>query len=90
MTKQDLVDAVAENADLTKVAASRAIDAVFQAITDALAEGDSVAIVGFGAFKVRERAARKGLNPQTKEVIDIPAGKAPVFTAGKKLKDAVS
>jgi DNA-binding protein HU-beta len=89
VTKQELVDAVAENADLTKVSAARAIDAVFEAITGALAKGDTVSLLGFGSFKVRARAARKGLNPQTKQVIDIPASNAPAFTAGKKLKDAV-
>lgn len=90
MTKQELVDAVAENADLTKVSAARAIDAVFEAITGALAKGDTVSLLGFGTFKVRARAARKGLNPQTKQAIDIPASNAPAFTAGKKLKDAVN
>jgi DNA-binding protein HU-beta len=65
------------------------VDAVFEAITAALADGDQVSMVGFGTFKVRERAARKGRNPQTNEEIEIAASKVPAFTAGKKLKDAV-
>ncbi|MBP7562109.1 MAG: HU family DNA-binding protein [Armatimonadetes bacterium] len=89
MTKQELVDAVAESAGLTKANAAAAVDAVFEAITAALADGDQVSMVGFGTFKVRERAARKGRNPQTNEEIEIAASKVPAFTAGKKLKDAV-
>lgn len=89
MTKQELVDAVAENAGLTKANAAAAVDAVFEAITAALADGDQVSMVGFGTFKVRERAARKGRNPQTNQEIEIAASKVPAFTAGKKLKDAV-
>jgi len=89
VTKQELVDAVAESAGLTKANAAAAVDAVFEAITAALADGDQVSMVGFGTFKVRERAARKGRNPQTNEEIEIAASKVPAFTAGKKLKDAV-
>jgi len=89
VTKQELVDAVAENAGLTKANAAAAVDAVFEAITAALADGDQVSMVGFGTFKVRERAARKGRNPQTNQEIEIAASKVPAFTAGKKLKDAV-
>lgn len=89
MTKQELVEAVAESADLTKANATAAVDAVFESISEALSEGDQVSLVGFGTFKVRTRAARKGRNPQTKEEIDIPESKVPAFTAGKKLKDAV-
>ena len=89
VTKQELVDAVAESAGLTKANAAAAVDAVFEAITAALADGDQVSMVGFGTFKVRERAARKGRNPQTNEESEIAASKVPAFTAGKKLKDAV-
>jgi DNA-binding protein HU-beta len=90
VTKQDLVDAVAESAGLTKASAAAAVDAVFNAITEALAKGDQVSMVGFGTFKVRTRAARKGRNPQhPDQEITIPEGKVPAFTAGKKLKDAV-
>lgn len=89
VTKQELVDAVAEAGDLTKAAAAKAVDAVFESITGALAKGDQVSLVGFGTFKVRKRAARKGRNPQTNAEITIPASAVPAFTAGKKLKDAV-
>ena len=89
MNKTDLVAAVAAKAELSKKDAEAAVSAVFGAITDALADGDKVALVGFGTFDVKERAARTGLNPQTKEKIQIPASKAPAFKAGKALKDAV-
>ena len=89
MNKTDLVAAVAAKAELSKKDAEAAVTAVFAAITDALAEGDKVALVGFGTFDVKERAARTGLNPRTKEKIEIPASKAPAFKAGKALKDAV-
>lgn len=89
MTKQDLVDAVAERADLTKAAAKPVVDAVLESITSALAKGDQVSLVGFGTFKVRSRGARKGRNPRTNEEISIPAAKIPGFTPGKQLKDAV-
>ncbi|MBE6720324.1 MAG: HU family DNA-binding protein [Ruminococcaceae bacterium] len=89
MNKTDLVAAVAAKAELSKKDAEAAVSAVFGAITDALADGDKVALVGFGTFDVKERAARTGLNPRTKEKIEIPASKAPAFKAGKALKDAV-
>ena len=89
MNKAELVDAVADGSNLTKADAGRAVDAVVQAITDAMAKGDSVSLVGFGTFVVRERAARQGRNPRTNQPIDIPAGKVPAFKAGKALKDAV-
>jgi len=89
VTKQELVDAVAEDAELTKTAAAAVVDSVFNAVTDALAKGDTVSIVGFGTFKVRTRAARTGRNPRTNEEIKIPATKVPAFTPGKRLKDAV-
>ena len=89
MNKTDLVAAVAAKAELSKKDAEAAVAAVFASITDALADGDKVSLVGFGTFDVKERAARTGLNPRTKEKIEIPASKAPAFKAGKALKDAV-
>lgn len=89
MNKTDLVAAVAAKANLTKKDAEAAVAAVFAAVTDALADGDKVAIAGFGSFEVKERAARTGLNPRTKEKIEIAAAKVPAFKAGKALKDAV-
>lgn len=90
MTKADLVDRVAQQTGLTKKDSSRVIDAAFEAITDALAKGDKVQLVGFGSFEVRRRAPRKGRNPQTGREIAIEARKVPAFKAGKALKDAVS
>ena len=89
MKKVELVDAVAEAADLSKKDAAKAVDAVFDTIQDTLAAGDNVALVGFGTFETRERAARKGRNPQTGAEIEIAATKAPAFKPGKGLKDAV-
>lgn len=89
MNKTDLVNAVAESSDLSKKDAGKAVDAVFETITDSLSNGDKVQIIGFGNFEVRDRAARKGRNPQTGEEIQIPASKVPAFRAGKALKDAV-
>ncbi len=90
MNKADLIDAVAEAADLSKAEAGRAVEALVNAVTGALKKGDQVSIVGFGSFLVRQREARKGRNPKTGESIDIPASKAPAFKAGKALKDAVN
>lgn len=90
MNKSELVDAVAEKTDSTKADAQRAVDAVIDAITEALESEDSVQLTGFGTFEVRERSARTGRNPQTGEEIQIPATKAPAFKAGKGLKDAVA
>lgn len=90
MNKSELIDAVAERSGLTKKAASQAVEAVLQAVTDSLAAGQKVTLVGFGTFEVRERAARKGVNPATGAAIEIPAGKVPAFKAGKALKDAVA
>lgn len=90
MNKTELIEAVAEAADLNKASASRAVDAVLGSITSALQSGDQVTLVGFGTFLVRERAARTGRNPQTGAAIDIAASKAPAFKAGKALKDAVN
>lgn len=88
MNKQDIINLIAEQADLSKAAAGNALNAVTDAITDALAKGDSVTFVGFGTFSVKERAARTGRNPQTGQTIQIAAAKVPGFKAGKALKDA--
>ncbi|BAW80837.1 histone-like DNA-binding protein [Candidatus Nitrosoglobus terrae] len=90
MNKSELIESVAETGGLTKAAAARAVDSVIEAVTDALRRGDQVAIIGFGTFSVRERAARIGRNPQTGEEIKISASKSPLFKAGKLLKDAVN
>lgn len=89
MTKAELINAVAEKSELTKKDAEKALNAVVSSITDALADGDKVQIVGFGTFEVRERSAKEAINPRTKEKIKVPAKKAPAFKAGKALKDAV-
>lgn len=89
MNKSELIDAIAASADLPKAAAGRALDAMIESIGGALKEGDQVALVGFGTFMVKERAARTGRNPQTGAEIKIPASKVPGFKAGKALKDAV-
>ena len=90
MNKTELIDAIAASADIPKAAAGRALDAVVDSITGALKKGDSVALVGFGTFAVKERAARTGRNPQTGDEIQIPAAKVPGFKAGKALKDSVN
>ena len=90
MNKSDLIDAMAVSSDLSKAAAGRALDAMTDAITKALQDGDQVALVGFGTFSVKDRAARTGRNPQTGEPIQIAAAKIPGFKAGKSLKDAVN
>jgi DNA-binding protein HU-beta len=90
MNKADLIDAVAESADLSKAQAGRAVEALVDAVTGALKKGDQVSIVGFGSFVVRRREARKGRNPKTGATIDIAASNAPAFKAGKALKDAVN
>ncbi len=90
MNKAELIDAIAAAAELSKADAGRALDATVSAITKALKKGDTVTVIGFGSFVVRERAARTGRNPKTKEEIQIPASKNPVFKAGKALKDAVN
>lgn len=88
MTKQDLVSEVA-NVGITKKQAAIAVNAVFDAIKDALAAGDKVSLVGFGSFSVKKRAAREGRNPRTGKPLKIPAKKVPVFKPGKALRDAV-
>ena len=90
MNKSELIDAIASSAELTKADAGRALDATIAAITASLAAGDAVALVGFGTFSVRKRAARQGRNPQTGATIKIKASKNPGFKAGKALKDAVN
>ncbi|MES9958896.1 MAG: HU family DNA-binding protein [Sedimenticola sp.] len=90
MNKTELIDAMADAADISKAAAGRALDGMVEAITDALKNGDQISIVGFGSFSVRERAARTGRNPQTGATIQIAASKNPAFKAGKALKDAVN
>ena len=90
MNKADLIAAIAAKTGETKKAAETAVNAFMDVVTEALVEGDKVQLVGFGSFEVRKRAARKGRNPQTKEEIKIPASKAPVFKAGKALKDLVN
>ncbi len=90
MNKSELVEAVAESAELPKAAATRAVDAVVNAVTDALKKGESVNLVGFGTFSVRLREARPGRDPRTGKSITIKAAKVPAFKAGKGLKDAVN
>ncbi|MFY4775971.1 HU family DNA-binding protein [Metabacillus sp. RGM 3146] len=90
MNKTELINAVAETGELSKKDATKAVDAVFDTILDALKSGDKIQLIGFGNFEVRERAARKGRNPQTGDEIEIPASKVPAFKPGKALKDAVA
>ena len=90
MNKAELINATAEKAGLSKKDTEAAIAAVISVMTDALAEGEKIQLVGFGAFEVKSRAERIGRNPKTKEQIKIPASKVPVFKAGKALKDAVA
>jgi len=90
VNKSELIDAIAESADLSKAAAGRAIDAFVDSITGALKDGDQVTLIGFGTFSVKDRAARVGRNPQTGAEIQIKASKNPSFKAGKALKDAVN
>jgi DNA-binding protein HU-beta len=89
VNKSELIDAVAANADISKAAAGRALDAAVTEVTKALQKGEMVTLVGFGSFYVGKRAARTGRNPQTGSTIKIKAAKVPKFRAGKALKDAV-
>ena len=89
MNKSDLIDAIADSAGLSKADAGRALDATVDAITGALKKGQSVSLVGFGTFSVRDRAARTGRNPRTGETIKIKASNTVRFKAGKALKDAI-
>jgi len=90
VNKSELIEAIAESADISKAAAGRAIDAVVESVTTALKSGDQVTLIGFGTFSVKDRAARTGRNPQTGAEIQIAAAKIPSFKAGKGLKDAVN
>ena len=90
MNKKELINAVAEVMGTTKKAAGEAVDAVFGVIADAMAEGNDVAVSGFGKFVVKKRAARTSINPRTKQAISVPASKAPTFRAGKQFKEAVN
>ena len=90
MNKAELINAAALKADVSKKDAEAVITAALDAITEALAEGEKVQLVGFGSFEVKKRAARLGRNPKTKEAIEIPASVVPTFKAGKALKDSVA
>ena len=89
MNKTELVNQVAETSELSKKDAAKAMDALFHTISETLAKGDKIQVLGFGNFEVRERSARKGRNPQTGEEIDIAASKVPAFSPGKSLKEIV-
>lgn len=90
MTKAELISAIAEKSELTKKDSGKALDAFTEIVTKTIAKGDKVQLVGFGTFESRKRAARTGINPQTKKKIKIKATKVPAFKAGKALKDAVA
>ncbi len=90
MNKSELIDVVAANSGLTKADAAKAVDGFTKAVTDTLAKGQEVAILGFGTYKVSERAERQGRNPKTGEALTIAAAKVPTFKAGKALKDALN
>ena len=90
MNKAEFVGAIAESAEMTKADAERAVEALFNVVKKALKAGDSISLVGFGTFSVRERAARTGRNPRTGDEIKIKASKVPAFKAGKALKDAIN
>ena len=89
MNKTELVKAVSTQAELTQKDAAKVVDALFETISNTLAKEEKIQLVGFGTFEVRDRAARKGRNPQTGEEIDIAASKVPAFKPGKELKEAV-
>ncbi|MCY3730907.1 MAG: HU family DNA-binding protein [Gammaproteobacteria bacterium] len=90
MNKSELTDRIAAGSGISRAAAARALEATLDAITDSLKQSDPVALVGFGTFSVRDRAARTGRNPQTGETIEIAASRVPAFKAGKTLKDALN
>ena len=90
MNKSQLVDHIAQTADISKAKADAALNAIIEGISDTLSSGDEVALIGFGTFKVNQRAARTGRNPKTGEEIQISAANVPAFKAGKALKDAVN
>ena len=89
MNKTELINAVAAKAEISKKDADKALTAVLASIEEALVKGDKVQLIGFGTFEVKERAARTGINPRTKQKIEIAAAKAPVFKAGQGFKDAI-
>ncbi len=89
MTKAELIEKMAKDADVSKAAAGKALDSFIEGVKKSLKKGDKVTIVGFGTFSVSKRAARKGRNPRTGETIKIKASKAPKFTSGKAFKDAI-
>ncbi|TJZ32291.1 HU family DNA-binding protein [Priestia megaterium] len=89
MNKTELVDSVATKSELTKQDSKKAVDALFETISNTLAQEEKIQLVGFGTFEIRERAERTGRNPQTGEEMTIPASKAPAFKPGKELKEAV-
>jgi len=89
MNKTELINAIVEKANLSKVQAKAALEATILTVTEQLAKGDKVALIGFGTFSVSEKGARKGINPRTKETIEIPARKAVKFKAGAELNDVV-
>lgn len=90
MNKTELTEIIAQKADISKVAASKALDATMEGVIEALKKGDTVTLVGFGTFEARERQARSGRNPKTGQTIQIKARKTPAFKAGKSFKDAIS
>ena len=90
MNKAELITAVAQKTGLTRKDADKVVASVLESITETLASGEKVSLVGFGTFEVKERAAQQGINPSTKEPMQIPASKSPVFKSGKQLKDAVN
>jgi DNA-binding protein HU-beta len=90
MNKANLIETIASSADITKAAATKALDSFIESVTATLQAGDSVTLPGFGSFAVKERSAREGRNPRTGETIQIAASKVPAFKAGKQLKDAVN
>ncbi len=90
MNKTELTSAVAKKAGLSNKDSAAVINAFIDVVKEALQQGDTVSLIGFGTFSVKDRAARKGFNPKTKEEIEIPASKAPAFKAGKSLKDCVN
>jgi len=90
MNKAELINSMAEKTGLPKKEAEKALNAFMESVEEALINGDKIQLVGFGSFEVKDRAERKGRNPQTKEEITIPASRVPVFKVGKALKDAVN
>ncbi|HQW80898.1 MAG TPA: HU family DNA-binding protein [Pseudomonadota bacterium] len=90
MNKGDIINAIADHAELSKADSGRALDALIEVVKKSLKKGDSVSLVGFGTFSVRKRAARTGRNPRTGATIKIKASKIPAFKAGKALKDAIN